>query len=380
MMVLAALLHGNDMEMDAAPGLAPPSCNTPSLFRLLEKAGYATDMMCATPSPERPILKSFAESLPPVWKTNDYTALLERFDVQTGNAGDTQPFAIQVWSQLPHIEVSLSTAPYAESLDDLISGSCAVADTLLGAMLEILRRKGELDNTTVVVFGDHGDDYYTHGFKNGLIHAVEPNTALIHTPLIIRDAALPLGDDARLVSTIDIAPTCCALLGLPYDVAFPTPGKSLLDGEGHDIVFCQNFTARQADRVEWDIRKCFAAIDHSCLLMVTSRGMEMYNHRLDPGNNGNILHHVELTPEGRLALPPLRKGVHPHFHAIHHMWRSGSLQESFLSLRAALRAHVEAKGVHATTLSGSSSGLLDLAAFDRINRHGRAAFFNSGDG
>ena len=274
MMVLAALLHGNDMEMDAAPGLAPPSCNTPSLFRLLEKAGYATDMMCATPSPERPILKSFAESLPPVWKTNDYTALLERFDVQTGNAGDTQPFAIQVWSQLPHIEVSLSTAPYAESLDDLISGSCAVADTLLGAMLEILRRKGELDNTTVVVFGDHGDDYYTHGFKNGLIHAVEPNTALIHTPLIIRDAALPLGDDARLVSTIDIAPTCCALLGLPYDVAFPTPGKSLLDGEGHDIVFCQNFTARQADRVEWDIRKCFAAIDHSCLLMVTSRGME----------------------------------------------------------------------------------------------------------
>ncbi len=380
MMVLAAMLHGNDMEMDAATGLAPPSSNSPSLFSLLQDAGYSTDMLCASPHPQRPILKSFAQSLPPIWKTNDYTALLERFDAQTGNAGDIQPFAIQVWSQIPHIEASLSITPYADSLDDLVAGGCAVADTLLGAMLEILRCKGILDNTAVVVFGDHGDDYYTHGFKSGLLHAVEPNTALVHTPLVIRDAALPVGDDSRLVSTIDIAPTCCALLGLPSEIVFSPSGLSLVDGEGHDTVFSQNFTARQADRADWDTRKSFAAIDRSHILIVSSRGLEMYNHRLDPGNHGNILHHVELGPDGRLTLPQLAKGVHPHFHTIHHMWRSGSLQESFLALHAALRAHVEAKAAHVITLTGSSQGLLDPSAFDHINRHGRAAFFNTEDG
>ena len=42
-------------------------------------------------------------------------------------------------------------------------------------MLGILGRKGLLDNTTVVMFGDHGDDFWTHGFKGlSLIHISEP--------------------------------------------------------------------------------------------------------------------------------------------------------------------------------------------------------------
>lgn len=380
MMVLAALLHGNDMEMDTAPGLAPPSGNAPSLFSLLENAGYATDMLCATPFPERPILETCKQSLPPIWKTNDFTALLERFESRIASVDKGQPFAVQVWSQIPHIEACLSIAPYAESLDDLIAGGCAVADTLLGAMLEILRRKGLLETTSVVVFGDHGDDYYTHGFKNGLLHAVEPYAALVHTPLVIRDPALSAGDDLRVASTIDIAPTCCTLLGIHHEVALPHGGLSLLEAPRRDIVFSQNLTALQPDRTRWDIRKGFAAIDHSHLLLVTCRGLEMYNHRLDPTNQANILHHMELGEDGRLALPPLGKGVHPHFHPVHHMWRSGSLQDSFITLRAALRAHVEAKAAHVTAVTGSTQGLLDMTAFDRINRHGRSAFFNTEDG
>jgi hypothetical protein len=374
LMVLAALLHANDFEMDTAQRLAPPDGNNPSLFSVLRQAGYSTEVLCATPLPGEPILQSFSQSLPPVWKSNDFAALLSRFDEHASSG----PFAVHVWSQIPHMVSNIALAAYAEGLDDLVAGACAVADTLLGELLDILRRKGILDDTTIVVFGDHGDDYYTHGFKNGLLHAVEPNTALVNTPLIIRDSSLAKGVDMRLASTIDVGPTCLELLGLPYQTNFPHSGASVVGAVPRAIAFSQNFTARQPDWKSFDVRKSFAAIDASHILMVTHRGLELFNHRLDPTNQANILHHFDMDAQGRLDLPPLRASVHPHFHTIHHMWRGGSLQESFETLRNALKAHVEAKNDHACAKnSEAATGLLNLSAFDQINREGRSIFFNT---
>jgi len=123
------------------------------------------------------------------------------------------------------------------------------------------------------------------------------------------------------------------------------------------------------------------AIDPSHALMVTSRGLEMYNFRLDPTNQANILHHCEMDDRGHLALSPLGASVHPHFHSVHHMWRSGSLQNRFLTLREALRGYVEAKNEHVRAAPGGVRGeLLNMSAFDRINREGRSTFFNGSEG
>lgn len=369
-MVMAAFLHGNDFEMDGAAGLARPAGNNPSLFTQLAARGYETSFLCASAYPRLPILHLFNTSLPEAWKTNDFATLLQAFEQRTAQG----PFAIYVWCQLPHIEADLALASHARHLDELFEGSCAATDTLLGAMLEILRRAGALEHTTTLVYGDHGDDHGTHGFKTGLLHAVEPYPALIHTPLVIRDERLSIGSDGRLVSTVDLASTCLDLLGIEGDWPFPHSGRSLLAEGARTVAFAQNLTASQADMDSWDVKKGFAALDHSHALLVTARGLQLFNHRLDPGGHHNLLHHFDVDTAGRLVPVDLPRPHHPHFRTQRHLWRSGALQEDVARLRDALHAHVAAKNAHARERQADASMLLDLAAFDRLDRTGREAF------
>ncbi|MCB1498285.1 MAG: sulfatase-like hydrolase/transferase [Bauldia sp.] len=372
-MTLAALLHGNDFEMDAAPGLSRPVANNPSLFAVLDSHGYETSVLCATPFPRRPILHRFSDSLPPVQTTNDFGELLDKFEAC---CGVDAPFAVFTWSQVPHVGANLALAPYARSLEELAAGACAVADNLLGAMLDILRRRDLLDDTTVVVFGDHGDDYWTHGFKNGLLHGIEPYTALIHTPLVIRDPAFPTGSDNRLVSTIDLAATCLDLLGIPKASTFPHSGLSLLAPEPRAIAFSQNFTASQSDDPRQDVRKAFAAIDHSHALQVSARGLALYNHRLDPGNQTNLLNFFALEGDGRLRPVGMEIPRHNHFATISHLWyRGGLLQDTFTRLHDALKTMVTAKNDYALGRGVEPGRLLDAGAFRRIDPTGLDAFF-----
>jgi hypothetical protein len=372
-MVVAAFVHGNDFEMDAAPGLSRPAGNNPSFFRTLAEHGYETAFLCATAFPGRAILNQFSASLPPVWTTNDFRDMLGRFEACAAAA----PFAVYTWSQVPHVEANLALAPHARSLDDLVAGACAVADNLLGAMLEILGRRGVLDDTTIVVYGDHGDDYWTHGFKMGLLHGIEPYTALIHTPLVIRDRALPGGTDGRLVSTVDLAATCLGLLGIPHAPAFAFSGRSLLDPKPRAVAYSQNFTASQPDDSAQDVRKTFAAIDHSHALQVSSRGLALFNYRLDPGNHTNLLHYFELDPDRRLLPVELQTPRHMHFGTIRHLWyQGGLLQDAFTTLLDALKTQVATKNQYAAECGGATVALLDMEAFERIDRSGRDAFFN----
>ncbi|WP_072345179.1 sulfatase-like hydrolase/transferase [Devosia enhydra] len=370
-MVLGALAHANHDEFDAAPWLDRPAGNNPSLFHGLAAQGYRTQFFCLMPFPDGPMFPLLSGSLPPFFNTNHFGELLEGLTELMATPG----FAAYVWNVLPHIETSLTLASHAEGLDDLAGGACAVTDTLLGAVLDVLKRSGRLSDTTIVVFGDHGDDYWTHGFKGGKLHGLEPYAALVHTPLLIRDPALAAGRSHRLASTIDIGPTVLDLWGQSNPFSYPGSGRSLLSGEAQSVVFSQNFTANQSDSIDHDTRKAFAAIDASHLLMASSRGLELFNHRLDPTNHTNLLHFFELLPDGRLD-PVALSNTHPHFSTIRHMWRGGSTTEAFTRLRQALYAHVSAKSAYVAARRPDHEVMtLDLAVFDRINRHGQDRFF-----
>ena len=313
----------------------------------------------------------FSGSIPEIWSTNDFGQMLGRFETIVKGP----PFAVYVWCQLPHTDANVALAFYARQIDELIAGGCAVSDTLLGAMLEILRRENRTDDTAAVVHGDHGDDYWTHGFKNGLLHGVEPFTAVIHAPLVILDRKLPQGRDGRLVSTVDLAPTCLDLLGMPWAPSFAPSGRSILDRERRSIAFSQNRTANQVLILKHAPQKCFSASDHSYNLLVSPRGLELYNYRVDPGNQFNILNFFNMTPDGELAtvLPPY--GARPHFNAFHHMWRGEGVRDAFRTLRTELREHVAAKSRYVTERVQGRPDLLDQAAFARINRSGWREFF-----
>jgi arylsulfatase A-like enzyme len=81
-------------------------------------------------------------------------------------------------------------------------------DTQIGRFLDRLDDNGDLDNTIVVVVGDHGDEFSEHG-RYG--HGNLPYDELTHVPLIIRfpdwmDIDQPDEVDT-LVRTIDVLPT-----------------------------------------------------------------------------------------------------------------------------------------------------------------------------
>lgn len=106
----------------------------------------------------------------------------------------------------------------------------AQADMQLGVLLERLKRSGIYDRATIVVFSDHGEDFYedrpalrgamsVHGAmlnarENRIVLAVKPGTRK-RGPMIVDE----------MVRLIDVGPTLLALAGLPSALGH---GRSLV--------------------------------------------------------------------------------------------------------------------------------------------------------
>ena len=345
LMAVSSLFYGNDFEFDSATQFVgmQPAANNRNLFSVLNGHGYNTDLisLSAFHATDQTQLAAWPDCLSPLWCTNDFPTLFDRFDKLT----DSPPFAIYVWDLVTHIEHSLALAPFSSGLTDQIRRACRVADDAVGEMVAILERKGMLNNTTIVIYGDHGDDYWTHGFKGGMIHATEPYTQITWTPLAIRDPALIPGTNAGLASTIDIAPTCLALLGIDEPNEFVHSGVNLLT-QAPEFAFSQNFTANQPDNQALGIVKAFSVIDDTYILVVSSRGLEMYAYHLDPGNHCNLLHFFKIVQDGTLIL---RKrpgaGAASHFRAAlqDNPRAIADISAHFVTLRGALSERIEAK-------------------------------------
>lgn len=113
----------------------------------------------------------------------------------------------------------------AELIGDLYDGAVRWADAQVGLLLAALDARGRLDNSVVVVIGDHGEALG----EGGLFHrCCGMNDAVVHVPLVVR---LPGGvDGGRRVDTVvellDVMPTLLELAGAtpPADIQ----GRSLV--------------------------------------------------------------------------------------------------------------------------------------------------------
>jgi hypothetical protein len=378
LMVVSYLAHGNDFEFDIArefEGMRPAR-NLPHLFEVLHGRGYDVGVLCLNAyQGERPSeLSSWPDTLPPVWGTNDFPELFARFDAAT----DARPFALYVWNLITHVEHSLALAPHAEGLTDQLWKACALADDAIGRFVATLERKGRLDDTTIVLYGDHGDDFWTHGFKTGMVHGTEPYTGMTWAPLAIVDPTLAPGTHSGLAATVDIRATCLALLGIDDGGDFGPAGVDLF-AAGNDVVFAQNFTASQPDSAALRIKGAFAATDHAYTLLASSHGLELYAYRLDPGNHCNLLHFFELAADGRLvpAIPPggaahFRRALADNPRALDHV------AAGFHRLRDGLAGRLAAKREYIAGRGGVPAAGLDPRCLATINRDGRGAFFGQG--
>jgi arylsulfatase A-like enzyme len=98
----------------------------------------------------------------------------------------------------------------------LYDAEVAYVDSQVGRLLDGLRARGLDGRTVVVALSDHGEEFGDHGsWEHGHTHYDE----LLHVPLVVRAPGVaPLVVRAP-VGLIDVAPTLCALAGVP-----PAPG------------------------------------------------------------------------------------------------------------------------------------------------------------
>lgn len=177
-----------------------------------------------------------------------------------------------------------SNRPPQRDLDHIIAlydGEIRYTDTYVSKLLNAFARFGILDQTLVVIFGDHGDEFYEHGSTG---HAHTLYNELIHVPLILRwPSKIAKGKriDA-LASQVDIMPTILDYLRIHHKQVMQ--GKSLrnlIEGrvrQVHDFVFSGGRGHR-----------CAVIKDRNKLILNPGAGAsEFYDLVNDPREQNNI--------------------------------------------------------------------------------------------
>ncbi len=374
LMVLASLWHGNSFELDHGATLdaVRPAGLNRNMFSILGGKGWQAHALCLNTNHRvsGSDISLWPGELRPVWGTDDADALLARFDAVTDNA----PFAVYFWNLLTHISNNTDATRAAGCLSGQQEGKYRATDALLGEMAAILGRKGLADSTVLAVFGDHGDDFWAHGFNSGFVHAVGPYTSVLATPMFIRAPGVAPFRYARLASTVDIRNTVLGLLGVAAGPEHPGSGLDLLGGS-NGVVFAQNLLANQAydDRVR--IYKSYAAINDTHILVASSRGLELYDHQLDPANGCNLLHLFRVWRDGTLHFDH-EGSANDHLKDIFLDNRSNldHIEASLCGLHASLEAFVRAKNARADRHPFDTDGLF------RVNRKGYLGFYDHREG
>ncbi len=93
------------------------------------------------------------------------------------------------------------------------AGSVALIDDQVGKLVDEVKRRGEWDNTVVVVTSDHGEMNGDHD----LVYKNNFHEASVQIPLIVRVPGQPGGRSSAPVEIHDLGPTVAALAGATVD-------------------------------------------------------------------------------------------------------------------------------------------------------------------
>jgi arylsulfatase A-like enzyme len=225
--------------------------------------------------------------------------------------GDVQRF---LWSGLrdtpnPALARELETA-YREGL--------RWVDGLMEETLAYLRRAGLLDNTLLIVTGDHGESFGEHGM---LGHGRQLHDELVRVPLLLHGPP-PFDRPTELtasVGLIDLFPTLLAWLGAPAPDGLD--GVSFLDlvkgPASSRVVIAEELrthaqTSGASAAVLGSVRAAAWKYVGTHDLMEGTLREELFDLRVDPGEQharsgtDGLLHELPESPEFRRAVERVR--------------------------------------------------------------------------
>lgn len=169
----------------------------------------------------------------------------------------------------------------------LYDAEIAYVDAQVGRLLDGLEKRGQLENTVVILTSDHGEEFKEHG---RLGHGRTLYAEQLHVPLIISGHP-GLGSGIRrddVVSIVDVAPTVTELAGVAGLEG--VSGHSLVDGEARDT----HPVIAESIRFGTPMRALRSGPFK--LIRVPSQGVEdFYDLRRDPGEHAPLAE----DPSGR---------------------------------------------------------------------------------
>lgn len=244
-----------------------------------------------------------------------------------------KPFALWLCNFMSHVDFNRNLTPDKSGISRWHAGYEYV-DREIGYIFDLLKDRDLFANTSVLFYGDHGDDIYSHGYHGGLTHAVEPYAQLIHTPMFVYDERFQPNVISSVVSTVDLADMINKLLALPeesYDgQQFPVSERK--------YAFSRNMFAAQRVRRE-SFEKGYSVTDGKFLLLVNSRGMAMYEIQMDPECQNNLLMFYEMENE-KLILKKRVAFWRSHFKNLLDKKAFEEIENKFYELRDCLYKYV----------------------------------------
>ncbi|MFN7938699.1 MAG: sulfatase-like hydrolase/transferase [Bryobacteraceae bacterium] len=102
--------------------------------------------------------------------------------------------------------------------------SLAYIDTQIASTVELLKQSGQLDNTLIVVLGDHGELFYENG---RVTHASELHEKTLRVGLVLSGKTIPRGHHDQPFTLLDLPPLLLELTAMPPHAGFQGISPSL---------------------------------------------------------------------------------------------------------------------------------------------------------
>lgn len=168
-------------------------------------------------------------------------------------------------------------------------GEIAYTDKCLGVLLEEINKLSLLENTCIILVGDHGEGLWEH---NEQTHGLFIYNTTLHVPLIMSYPKLfQKGNKvASLVKTVDIMPTILEILGIKPE-GFFIEGASLvhfLTGEDKDMkrdLYCES----QYPKLNLNWAPLEGIVTFDGWKYIYAPKPELYNLKEDPQEKKNLL-------------------------------------------------------------------------------------------
>ena len=183
-----------------------------------------------------------------------------------------------------HLDVLLHQR-FAPMSDELVAamradyaGSIRLIDDKIGDILDVVKERGEWDNTVIAFSSDHGEMNGDHGMIGKATFLNEAT----RVPLIVRDPSCSAGRSEALVELMDVGATLCDYAGAqPPATSVARSLRPILSNQGtphRDVVVSQ-------------IRGETMVMNARYKLMVNTRGEDVFltDQLEDPAESTNLL-------------------------------------------------------------------------------------------